>query len=54
MWFFYDYYYIALVLPMVIFALIAQWSVNSTFEKYSKRTTMRGITGYDSAKMILD
>ena len=54
MWFFYDYYYIALVLPMVILSLIAQWSVNSTFEKYSKRTTMRGITGYDSAKMILD
>ena len=54
MWFFYDYYYIALVLPMVILSLIAQWSVNSTFEKYSKKTTMRGITGYESAKMILD
>ena len=54
MWFFYDYYYIALVLPMVIFALLAQFSVNSTFQKYSKRTTLRGITGYDSAKMILD
>ena len=54
MWFFYDYYYIVLVLPMVILALIAQWKVNATFEKYSKSTTARGITGYDSAKMILD
>ena len=39
---------------MVILSLIAQWSVNSTFEKYSKKTTARGITGYESAKMILD
>ncbi len=54
MWFFYDYYYIALVLPMVVFALIAQFSVNSTFDRYSKKMTMRGITGAESAKMILD
>ena len=39
---------------MLILSLFAQWSVNSTFNKYSKKTTMRGITGYDSAKMILD
>ena len=54
MWFFYDYYYIALVLPMVVFALIAQFGVNSTFDRYSKKMTMRGITGAESARMILD
>lgn len=54
MWFFYDYYYIALVLPMVVFSLIAQISVNTTFNRYSKKMTMRGITGAESARMILD
>ncbi len=54
MWFFYDYYYIALVLPMVVFALIAQFSVNSTFERYNKKATSRRITGEQSARMILD
>lgn len=54
MWFFYDYYYIALVLPMVVFALIAQISVNSTFERYNKKSTLRRITGEQSARMILD
>lgn len=54
MWFFYDYYYIALVLPMVVFAMIAQFSVTSTFDRYSKKLTMRGITGEESARMILN
>ena len=54
MWFFYDYYYIVLVLPMVLLALYAQFKVNSTFKRYSTVRTMRGVTGYDSARMILD
>ena len=54
MWFFYDYYYIVLVLPMVVLALYAQFKVNSTFKRYSTVRTMRGVTGYDSARMILD
>ena len=54
MWFFYDYYYIVLVMPMVLLALYAQFKVNSTFKKYSTVRTMRGTTGYDSARMILD
>ena len=54
MWFFYDYYYIVLVMPMVLLALFAQFKVNSTFKKYSTVRTMRGATGYDSARMILD
>ncbi len=54
MWFFYDYYYLVLVMPALIFALIAQFKVNSTFNKYSKADTMRGITGETAARMILD
>ena len=49
-----DWTYAVFVLPAVIFALIAQFKVNSTFEKYSKKSTRSGITGYDSARMILD
>ena len=54
MWFFYDYYYLVLVMPMIVFSLIAQYKVNSTFNKYSKINTLRAQTGYDSARMILD
>lgn len=48
-----DYLYIVLVLPCVLFALWAQFNVKATFSKYS-RTTLRGMTGYDSARRILD
>ncbi len=48
-----DYLYIVLVMPCVLFALWAQFNVKATFSKYS-RTTLRGMTGYDSARRILD
>ncbi len=54
MWFFYDYYYLVLVVPMLVFALIAQVKVNTTFNKYSKKHTMRSVTGERAARMILD
>ena len=54
MWFFYDYYYLVLVVPMLVFALIAQFKVNTTFNKYSKKHTMRSVTGERAARMILD
>lgn len=54
MWFFYDYYYLILVVPAMIFAMIAQIKVNTSFNKNSKKLTRRGVTGYDSARMILD
>lgn len=49
-----DYWYIVLVLPAVLFAMWAQFRVNSTFNKYSRVATRAGITGYQSARMVLD
>ena len=47
-----DSTYLILVLPAVLFALWAQSNVQSTFKKYSK--VRAGMTGYDSARAILD
>ena len=49
----FDMTYLVLVLPAVIFALWAQSNVNGTFNKYSK-IQVPGMTGYDSARAILD
>lgn len=49
-----DYTYIILVLPAVIFSLWASSRVNSTFKKYSKEHNMRGITGAQAARTVLD
>lgn len=49
-----DLTYIYLVLPAVLFALWAQFNVQSTFSKYSKVRSRSGMTGYDSARRILD
>ena len=49
-----DATYIFLVLPAVIFALWAQFNVKSTFSKYSKIASRFGMTGFDSARRILD
>ncbi len=43
-----------LILPGIIFAVWAQIKVKSTFKKYSKVATKRGITGYFAARKILD
>ena len=49
-----DWTYIVLVLPAVIFAMIAQLVVTSTFSKYNKVFCTRGVTGYAAARTILD
>ena len=49
-----DWTYLVLVLPAIIFAMIASAKVNSTFQKYAKLKTRSNISGYDSARMILD
>ena len=51
--FYYDELYIVLVLPALIFAMIAQVRVNSAFKKYSQIANSRGMTGAEAAKMIL-
>ncbi len=54
MFFYYDYYYIILVLPAVFFAMWAQSRVTSTFKKYSSVRTSVSMTGYEAARRILD
>ena len=49
-----DWTYIVLVLPAVIFSLIASANVNSTFKKYSRVYNSRRLTGSDAARRILD
>ena len=51
--FWYDPTYI-IVLPAIIFALIAQCMVKSTFSKYSTVYNSRGLTAYQAARQILD
>ncbi len=49
-----DWTYLVLVMPAVIFSLIASAKVKSTFHKYERVQTRSGISGYDSARTILD
>lgn len=49
-----DMTYIVYVLPALIFAMWAQFNVKSTFAKYSKVQSDRGMTGFDAARLILD
>lgn len=50
---FFDSYYWLLVVPAMIFALIAQARVNSTFQRYSQQMTRSGITGAEAAALVL-
>ncbi|MCH5189213.1 MAG: zinc metallopeptidase [Oscillospiraceae bacterium] len=52
-YYYYDIYYIILVLPMVIFSLIASVKVKSTFNKYSCVRSIRGLTGAQAASEVL-
>lgn len=54
MFFLYDPLYLILVLPAILFAMIASASVNSTFEKYQKQLSRRRITGAEAARQVLD
>ena len=50
---FFDYYYLVLVMPAILFALCAQAQVSGTFAKFSKVRTMRGLTGAQAAEAVL-
>ena len=50
----FDWTYLILVLPAMIFAMIASAGVNSTFAKYSKQYSSRGVTGAQAARLVLD
>lgn len=51
--FYFDTGYLIYVLPAMIIAMIAQARVSSTFNKYSRITNARGITGAEVAQKIL-
>jgi len=48
-----DQYYIMLVVPALIISLLAQFKVKSTFAKYSKQASKRGISGAQAAQLLL-
>lgn len=52
--FFYDHYYFILIVPAMIIAMIAQSRVSSTFQRYSRVGSRRGITAAQVARRILD
>ncbi len=52
-YFFFDYYYIILVIPAMILAAWAQFKVKSTYNKFSKVGNSRRITGAYAAQAVL-
>ncbi|MFA6947708.1 MAG: zinc metallopeptidase [Eubacteriales bacterium] len=51
---FFDWTYLVFILPALIIAMMAQANVTSTFAKYKKVLTSRGVTGFEAARRILD
>ena len=51
---YFDPMYFVFALPALILALIAQARVRSAVNKYSRVRTMRGVTGAQVARAILD
>ena len=51
---YFDWTYVVFVLPMVILSLIAQVKVKTTYAKYSRVLSRRGLTAEQAARMILD
>lgn len=49
----FDLTYLVLVLPCVIFAMVASSRVNSTFKRYSKIHSYRRLTGAQAAQRVL-
>ena len=50
----FDWTYLYIVLPCLLLSLWASSSVNSTFKRYSKQLSSRGITGRDAAVSVLE
>ena len=48
-----DWTYLVLILPCMIFSLIASSRVNSTFQKYSQQYSRRRLTGAEAAQRVL-
>lgn len=54
MFWYYDYYYIVLVLPAILISLYAQYKVQSTYKKYAKVLSSGGKTATEITRRILD
>lgn len=54
MYLFYDYYYVALVLPALIASIIIQVRLKSTYNNFSRIGNYRNITGAQAAQMVLN
>ena len=52
--FFYDPTFLCFLIPSIILGAIAQAAVNGKFKKFSKVRTLRGLTGAQAARQILD
>lgn len=52
--YFFDYYYIILVLPAIIFSLVIQMKLKSTYARFSKVGNVRRITGAQAAQLVLN
>lgn len=50
--FFFDYWYLVLVVPALLVAAWAQFKVQSTFKKYSQVGTRQGLTGAQASELI--
>lgn len=51
---YFDWTYLILVLPAMLFAMAASAGVNSTYAKYSKQYSSKNITGAQAARLVLD
>ncbi len=52
--FFFDPMYFVFALPALILAFYAQWRVQSAYKKWLRVRNMRGLTGMQAAKMLLN
>ena len=53
-YFYFDYYYLILVVPAMLLAIWAQVQVKTTYRKYSRVPNSRGMTGAYAAQAVLN
>ena len=53
-YYYFDWSYLVLVVPALLFSLWASARVNSTFKKYSAIRNARGMTGAEAARAVLN
>jgi Zn-dependent membrane protease YugP len=51
--FYFDIYYLIIVLPFVLLAMYASYKVNSTYKRYARMDLANAISGAEAARMVL-